>query len=187
MLYFVAAKLQTSPLKMAEYNAVDKTRGEIPLQLPANLLRPKHFGQQQPSYSPSDFLEHMHPLFTYLLHRPSIVCKKNGGGRWQPKEYPEDPDTLVAVKNRKGTIIMKRSWEVKMEEEEEEGTKREKEEIEGVVIIDGGEHDRASQPCVFPLFADFKIRQKPVRPGCLTTEQEVDTFLATLGYAPSTF
>ncbi|KAF9062067.1 hypothetical protein BDP27DRAFT_1422423 [Rhodocollybia butyracea] len=141
-LFFKVAKEHIESIELAEYNTFEKTRSKS-YSLPTSLCLPKHSVPQPPSPL-SDILEHTHPLFKYPLHRPSIVCKRNGGGRWKPAEYPEDPDTLIAVKSQKGTVILKRSWEVKMEAEEEEERRREKEDIEGIVIIDGGQYDSFS-------------------------------------------
>ncbi|KAF9065258.1 hypothetical protein BDP27DRAFT_1463970 [Rhodocollybia butyracea] len=122
-------------------------------------------------HPPSSPLEPSHPLFGYPLNQPSEICRRNGGGRWSPQEHQEDPDALTAVRSPRGRISLRPRWEVLLEEEEKRERQREKEEIEGVIIIDGA----------------FKLRQKPVRPGCLNSQEEVDALRTKFGLCPATF
>ena len=55
-------------------------------------------------------------LDTYPLRRSSVICKATGGGRWEPKQSPPQPEYRIPGG--------KAPFELEMEREEEEERQR---------------------------------------------------------------
>ncbi|KAF8185880.1 hypothetical protein K438DRAFT_1973721 [Mycena galopus ATCC 62051] len=72
-----------------------------------------------PCASPSSTSARMANLDAYPMHRPSLLCKVSGGGRWEPKPGAADPALRVPVVGGKPPYELEMEHEMECEKAEE--------------------------------------------------------------------